>query len=242
MQLIGIGASLYSRSVERHVKERLIGAAVLMAAAVILIPEMLSGPDRSAPASTQQVAEEGPLKTYTIDLQQPRANPKATPTIDETVDPMIEDRAPPPETGQAPAAASLPEKPSSEVRPNAEPIAPPSPPEQAPPASQERAPARTADVQPAAGQSTQPPVQPPSKAGEGRWAVQLGSFSKRATADRLVNELRSQGHDAFVMPVRSGSATLYRVRVGPMPNRAAAEAALRTLKTRASGAAIVAHP
>jgi DedD protein len=32
--------------VERIVKERLVGAAVLMAAAIILIPEMLSGPDR----------------------------------------------------------------------------------------------------------------------------------------------------------------------------------------------------
>jgi cell division septation protein DedD len=34
--------------VERVVKERLVGAAVLMAAAVILIPEMLSGPDRNS--------------------------------------------------------------------------------------------------------------------------------------------------------------------------------------------------
>ncbi len=36
---------------ERIVKERLVGAAVLMAAAIILIPEMLGGPDRGSQAT-----------------------------------------------------------------------------------------------------------------------------------------------------------------------------------------------
>ena len=44
----------------------------------------------------------------------------------------------------------------------------------------------------------------------------------------------------FVMPVKSGTATLYRVRIGPMKDRESAEAALRTVKS--PGARIVAHP
>jgi cell division septation protein DedD len=58
----------------------------------------------------------------------------------------------------------------------------------------------------------------------------------------MVKELRAKGHEAFVMPVKSGSGTMYRVRIGPMPDREAAAAALQGVKSLAPGAAIVAHP
>ena len=61
--------------------------------------------------------------------------------------------------------------------------------------------------------------------------MQVGSYSKEATAERLAKQLRDQGQSAFVMPVKSGSATLYRVRIGPMKDRASAEAALRDVKS-----------
>ena len=56
-------------------------------------------------------------------------------------------------------------------------------------------------------------------------------------------QLRDQGQSAFVMPVKSGGATLYRVRIGPMKDRASAEAALRDVKaaSAASGAAKVVY-
>ena len=70
--------------------------------------------------------------------------------------------------------------------------------------------------------------------------MQVGSYSREATAERLAKQLREQGQSAFVMPVKSGSATLYRVRIGPLQDRASAEAVLRDVKS--PGAAIVAHP
>ena len=66
---------LYFASVERAVKERLVGAAVLMAAAIILIPEMLSGPDREAAEPAATPSGETPIKTYTIDLNQAPGTP-----------------------------------------------------------------------------------------------------------------------------------------------------------------------
>jgi cell division septation protein DedD len=72
--------------------------------------------------------------------------------------------------------------------------------------------------------------------------VQIGSYSRQSSADRLAGELRSAGHTAFVMPVQNGGATLYRVRIGPMSDRTAAAAALNDLKARFPGAAVVAHP
>ena len=53
-------------------KERLTGAIILVVLIVLLVPELLSGPSRPAPAS--QVAapssssEDPPLRSYTIDL------------------------------------------------------------------------------------------------------------------------------------------------------------------------------
>ena len=80
---------------ERIVKERLVGAAVLMAAAVILIPEMLSGPDRTSESEpAAQARSDAPIKTYTIDLSQ---SPTAQPTPS-----VVDNRAPPPgRTGSA---------------------------------------------------------------------------------------------------------------------------------------------
>ena len=85
-------ANLYSAAVERHVKERLVGAAVLIAAAIILIPEMLSGPGRDARSATTNAngTTDGAtaLKTYTIDLSKSPATQAAA----------IDNRAPPAET------------------------------------------------------------------------------------------------------------------------------------------------
>lgn len=58
----------------------------------------------------------------------------------------------------------------------------------------------------------------------------------------MVEDLSGSGHTAFVMPVKSGTNTLYRVRVGPFSDRAAANDALASIKKRVANAAVVAHP
>jgi DedD protein len=219
--------------VERKVKERLVGAAVLMAAAVILIPEMLSGHRRSStePAATQS-RNDAPIKTYTIDLS--HSSGEQPPSA------VVENRAPPPEE---PAA----EQPTAE-QPAASDQAKPEVPQQtaaAQPQSATQPPKPSVVEQPtAATSSARAPLYPLASGADaptsGRWAVQVGTFSKEANAQRLVKELRDQGQSAFVMPLKSGSATLYRVRIGPMKDRAGAEAALRELKS--AGAKVVSHP
>lgn len=219
---------------ERIVKERLVGAAVLMAAAVILIPEMLSGPDRDSESEpTAQVRSDAPIKTYTIDLSQ---SPSAQPTPS-----VVDNRAPPPEEPAAPAVAPPTEQ-ASGAQPAGDDQAKPEAPQQTAAA----APVGAAPVvveQPTAApaRTTSPPLASNTDAPtSGRWAVQVGSYAREATAERLAKQLRDQGQRAFVMPVKSGGATLYRVRIGPLKDRASAEAALRDVKS--PGAAIVSHP
>lgn len=244
---------------ERHVKERLVGAAVLMAAAIILIPEMLSGPDRSEheQATAREPSETG-LKTYSIDLNNPPgANAQSVP----------DDRAPPPEETSAPQALAqtTPAQPQhTEPVPAKEPEANPETAAETVPTqpsarvtssspgtpSAKREADRTASPPARQAPETQRPVESPSRplasapgvpTSRG-WAVQLGSFSSVASAERLAGEFRGSHDDVFVMPVKSGSTTLYRVRIGPMKDRAAAEETLRRVRTKVSGAAVVAHP
>jgi DedD protein len=236
--------------VERLAKERLVGAAVLLAAAVILIPEMLSGPKREESSLSRAApVDEAPTKTYTIDLGQPsqRRPDSSAPAQVETTD------APPSETALPPVTATTPAAPESNVQqtqtkrdeaplPVAKPVTQPSVESAVPSPPVSSAPKRES------AESVTPIAKPAAVATERTaptsrgWAVQLGSFSKADSAERLAQQVRSKGHNAFVMPVKSANGTLYRVRVGPMQERSAADALQRQLKGDNPNAAVVPHP
>ena len=63
----------------------------------------------------------------------------------------------------------------------------------------------------------------------GRWAVQVGSFSSRANADRLSGWCRENGFGARVVAGKEGDRNLYRVRVGPFASREDARSAVAEL-------------
>jgi DedD protein len=222
-----------------------------MAAAIILVPEMLSGPPQQGRVEPARTAGETPVKTYTIDLSQAATSQTPNNEVPDT-------RAPPSES-LPPAPADTPSDETTDNATQADPessgsttsdqAASNTAPEAPIPAAQSHS--EEAASQPEAQQSA--PAEPPSRApiasaaaapksqGGSGWAVQLGSFSSQATAERLTNELRAEGYDAFVMPVKSNAATLYRVRIGPMPSRELADATLRKVKSKVAGAAVVAH-
>jgi DedD protein len=56
------------------------------------------------------------------------------------------------------------------------------------------------------------------------WAIQVGSFSERTNADKLVQELRAARYPAFQEATEVQGNTLYRVRVGPEADRELADA------------------
>ncbi len=240
---------------ERHVKERLVGAAVLVAAAVILIPEMLSGPESPEPQA-QAPAAAGTVKTYTIDLSRP---PGTSPAIQN-----VSEQAPPPETVVAetlPTQQAPSESGPTETSPESSGSAPPS--EQAsaresagsghPSALAEQsrdtvreavtaAPAKPAPQERVRTEPESKVTKPASSSGSSGWVVQVGSFASQGTAAKLAKDLRADGYESFVMPVKSGGSTLYRVRIGPVKDREDAVRTLNRLKGRISGAAVVKHP
>lgn len=55
------------------------------------------------------------------------------------------------------------------------------------------------------------------------WAVQVGSFSEEPRARSVRDDLKSDGYAAFIEPFTADGTTVYRVKVGPEAERAAAE-------------------
>jgi DedD protein len=205
---------------DQGLKERLVGAAVLVAIAVWLIPWVLDGPeaDLEAPGGSLQLpaAEEPmPMRTQTLRLgdvpapsvERPAAPPAALPTA--TVTAAADTGRP--EVGEP----KVPEVESRLLAAGTEATAP------AP------APAPASTAAPAA---KSPPKPAPVAAATGDWLVQLGSFSAEANARRLAQQAGTYGFKAQVSSYTSGGKTLYRVRVGPQATRAAADAAVSALR------------
>ena len=202
-------------------KERLTGAIILVALIVLLMPELLTGPVRSAPrAVTAAAAAEGaPLRSYTINLSDDaRARESAAGTSGP--------EQPAPLTAAAPAAGA--QVPATTPTPAPAPAATPAPGSAAPPAapiSSPPAPApHAARSTPAAPARAPPPARaaaPAAQEGSGQWVVQLGSFASRANAEHLAQQVRAGGYPVSVSQGTSGRK-LYRVRVGPVRDRDAA--------------------
>jgi DedD protein len=196
---------------DQGLKERLVGAAVLVAIGVWLIPWVLDGPesplDTGANSLQLPAAEEPmPMRTQTLRLgddPEPEAEPAAAP------EPAVV--AVPPPAVSAPEAPAVAEPPAQTSAPVA--------------AAREAAP-RPAAPAPAA---TPPKPAAPPAAAKGDWVVQLGSFGEEANARRLAQRVDGFGHKAVVSSIRSNGRTLYRVRVGPMATRGAADAAASAL-------------
>lgn len=190
---------------DRRVKERLIGASILVALVVLVVPELLSGPKpTAAPAPTLPAAVPEPTRNVIVDLS--TSKPPASPTPEPVA----------PETPASSAASSAENAPPASNRAAASggPAKP--------------APARPVAARRAAVESAAPsPISP----ARGSWSVQLGSFASRANADNLTRRVKGQGFAVFVLPGGSGSSVRYRVRVGPLADRESAERMAAKLKT-----------
>ena len=197
---------------ETRVKERLIGALILIALIVLLVPELLTGPHEERRSGTRDGAA---VQTYTIDLTAPAS---------QTAPAASRIQQAPPEPAAAPA-----DQPTETVRIEAVPE----------PAPAQPAPEEANSQKPPAAAST---ASSASGAAESAWAVQLGSFASEANAQRLTNELKAHGYKAFVSRIDSGSRTRYRVRVGPEQERARAENLAARLRHDGHSAVIVSQP
>lgn len=196
---------------EPALKQRLLGAVVLIALAIIFVPMFLGGSGEQ-PGST------------TIDMQIPPQPERDFETRMLPVDPTP--AAPTPAKDPAPVTR---EPVASIDTATAPPVAPPpaavtepvpaTPPQAAPPAAVETKPAAPEPTPVAAGQ-----------AAIGNYLVHLGVYAEAGNAQELVAALKRAGFPAFQEPVDMKGKPARRVRVGPYTDRAEAEAARIRIK------------
>ena len=86
------------------------------------------------------------------------------------------------------------------------------------------------------------PEPAPVASTTGMWAVQLGSFSSQANADRLAAELRKAGHAAFLSQVSTDAGQRHRVRIGPQKDRESANAVAAQLRAEGHDVKVLPHP
>jgi DedD protein len=222
---------------DKALKARLIGAAVLVAMAVLLIPELLSG--RKAGSAGDEVAAASPgTRTFTIELAG-SGQPAPEKSVSGTVPGTSPTQALVPASGTASVAQDAARASEPAARAGDEPVKePPAPDAGAPaPAPAPPPPAPEAKVVPP---TTAARADAAASAVRGGWAVQVGAFSTAAKADKVAAELRSAGYRAYVSPVSKSGKTLQRVRVGPEADRARAEGLAAKLKARGMPATVVA--
>ncbi len=193
-------------------KQRLVGAIVLVALGVIFIPMLLEGPNKDL------VPEMEPLPELTGERS--RIELGSFPDAGDV--PVEADIAVLQADSQiaTPAAEDLPVQPEEtaveEIAATEQKVEPlPIPPK---PVAKPEQP----DPEPAKSEPAKP--EPAKPAGPlGNWVVQMGSFSNEQNALRLRDKLRKAGFVTQVEKVRVDAKFHYRVRVGPYLERAEAD-------------------
>lgn len=195
---------------DKGIKQRMVGALVLVALAVIFLPMLFTREDEM-----RQVQVDAPEAPAMPSLPEVKVEQVAVPEPQPLPEPVQEQPEQSPvvinESSARPATPSQPITPSPQTQAQS----------QAQPKAQ--TPLPTPAAKPATAPTAAASDAAPSKIDANglpvSWSIQLASLSNRAGADNLQKTLRSQGYNAYI---RSAGG-MNRVYVGPLIERAEAE-------------------
>ncbi|MCQ4297551.1 SPOR domain-containing protein [Pseudomonas stutzeri] len=181
---------------DKGLLQRMVGALVLVALAVIFVPMLFN--------------REDDLRHVTVDAP----TIPAAPVVAEIEMQPVDVPEPEQEPGSVPEGFEI-------IEENAEPVTAPTVAQQAPAPIEPVVPVAPAPAaQPSAAQP-QPPVAEPRLDNNNlpvSWSIQLASLSNRASAESLQQTLRSQGYNAYIRTADG----MNRVFVGPLVERSEA--------------------
>jgi len=188
---------------EKKLKERLVGAAVLVAVAVIFIPIILSDSPETDSISGSNIPEKPDANFSSRIIPVIKHDDKSLSKDIGTDNIISEDKQI--KDNQKTEKETVVEKIEANKEKSAEINS-----------SRKENEVREAEIQ--------------ANVGLSAWVVQLGSFSNEENAQSLNKKLRKAGYPAFVEPLNKNGQTSYRVRVGPEIKRSEAELLLKKLK------------
>ena len=207
---------------DKVLKQRLVGATILIALAVIFVPMLFDGGED----------EREPRRDTALDLPPPPADRREVRRL--PLDPVRVPEERPTQTAEpAPPAED------DEIAL----LAPTTEPEPDPPAAAEPVPEPPADVdaegteqpEPDPAPAVEAPAPEPVEPVTGGWVVQVASFSSAETAERVLDQLERLGHAAARDVLVRGETRLHRLRTGPYPDRAGADRARAQIAATVTG-------
>ncbi|MFP4251110.1 MAG: SPOR domain-containing protein [Guyparkeria sp.] len=245
---------------ESRFRQRLVGASVVVALAVLLLPLWLDGSGidslrvQTAPEKPEvNGSEEIEIPDPPGETGEPLENPPTSLFPDQEPAEARTDEAPEPESDKSGSkveneieAAALPEEMNTEVSEASvvsEPGEPGEPSEEAPsPSADEPTDSRAdekSDAEPeeesksaSSDEKSSSSENLPESSESGEFVVQLGSFSDERNARALASSVESSGFEVTVKPLFSEQGTVWRVRVGPYDTRELASEATERLRQR----------
>ena len=182
---------------ERALKERLIGAVVLVTFGVLVVPIFLDGPPKDSITISEKILLPGQKKQdlKTIVLERERVNP--IPSINNTNSENTKIEA----TNSHTVSDLLTESNSKINFKNESSIK------------------QLEEIE----QKSQIKVLQNTKSSTGMWTVQLGSFANKESAEKLYADLRKQGYAVFLSAFKNDIGQFHRVRIGPQKDKKSAE-------------------
>lgn len=192
-------------------RERLLGAAVLVLAAVLIVPMLLDGPDEDQGQVSRELElparEANAARTHVVELDT-AGRDGAQDTTPAPVDQVAVSSPDPVESADGTDGTEI------------------------------------ESIGEAAGGIAAEPRRsaPPPDVAQQTWAVQVGSFTSESNARRLEELLKASDYPAFVMRSVVQGRVMYRVRVGPEPDRVSAELLADRLRADRQSTQLVEHP
>lgn len=199
---------------DKAYKQRMVGALVLVALAVIFLPMLFSRQDEQ-----RQVTVEAPAAPQAPAMPQVQVEPVVVP------EPQALPQEPVPSDEEI-AQQELPVAPVAPA-PTAKAVTPPPAPVLAPTTAAKPTTAPTQPISAAPGKPDTTQSRVDANGLSVSWSVQLASLSSRESAEKLQKSLRSQGYNAYIRAADGKN----RVFVGPLIERAEADR-LRDLLNR----------
>ncbi|TNE75624.1 MAG: sporulation protein [Gammaproteobacteria bacterium] len=202
-------------------KQRIIGALVLVSLAVIFVPMVFDEPHSERTSTTIKIPEEPPFPEVTAPESRAVTPPDYEESSASASAGAVDSPAPQDTSDDAPGYRLVEEADS----------------EPAPQPSTSDTTAKTTPppevVEKEAEPQQDPAVKPKeyTRSLEGAWVVQLGSFGNSDNAKRLRDGVREKGYGAHLQQVERGDSVLTRVFSGPFASKGDAESAKKVLDT-----------
>lgn len=209
--------------------KRLLGAGVVIALAVIVLPFILQGSGYKASLNTDIPTRPQPLQPLDTAIPEPAADvreqllpPVPLPVPAARNNTVVEPPAPA-APQSSPKEIKLAES-QTPAKPVAKAESKPAPAKPDPVISKPAPEASTAPTPTAKTETSPKPM------AMGQWFIQLGSFSAENNAQTLRSQVQRAGVPCLIEPLSIEGRKVWRVRAGPFKTQTEAEAALKRLQ------------